>query len=114
MTDRGGDSSKTAERLHGEFFHESVSKGCGGIVSFELDTAKVPLKRFFSKMTLFNLGESLGGVESLIEHPWLMSHSSMGEEALRNSGITQETVRVSTGVENVKDLIAELDAGLSG
>ena len=87
-------------------------KGFGGMLSFELDTKKVSLDKFFSKMKLFNLAESLGGVESLIEHPWLMSHSSMGEEGLKASGITQETIRVSVGVEDADDLIAELKSAL--
>ena len=50
-------------------------KGFGGMLAFELDTKKVPLRGFFKKMKLFQLAESLGGVESLIEHPWSMSHA---------------------------------------
>jgi len=87
-------------------------KGFGGMVSFELNTKKVSLEKFFSKMKLFSLAESLGGVESLIEPPWLMSHASMGEEALKASGMTKETIRISVGLENVKDLIAELKEAL--
>ncbi len=87
-------------------------KGFGGMLSFELDTKKVSLQKFFSKMHLFNLAESLGGVESLIEPPWFMSHASMGEEALKASGITKETIRVSVGLENAKDLIKELEQAL--
>ena len=87
-------------------------KGFGGMLSFELDTDQVKPDQLFEKLQFFCLAESLGGIESLIEHPWLMSHSSMGEEGLKNSGITQETIRVSVGIEAVEDLIADLDNAL--
>lgn len=89
-------------------------KGFGGMLAFELDTKKVELNKFFKKLKYFSLAESLGGVESLIESPWLMSHASMGEEALKASGITKETVRVSIGIEDKADLIADLANGLKG
>src|SRR3989338_6925146 len=82
--------------------------GFGGVLSFELKTSKVPLGLFFKKLKYFSLAESLGGVESLIEHPWSMSHASMGEAALKASGITKETVRVSVGIEGAQDLIDDL------
>jgi len=88
-------------------------KGFGGMLAFELDTQKISLESFFGKTHLFQLAESLGGVESLIEHPLSMSHASMGEEGLRASGITPETVRVSVGLEDAEDLIQELGAALS-
>ena len=88
--------------------------GFGGVLSFELKTNKIPLDPFFKKLKYFSLAESLGGVESLIEHPWLMSHASMGEGALKASGITKETIRVSVGIEGVRDLIDDLDNALSG
>lgn len=87
--------------------------GAGGMLAFELDTKKVPLKGFFKKMKLFQLAESLGGVESLIEHPWSMSHSSMGAEGLTASGITRETIRISVGIEDAGDLIMELKEALA-
>ncbi|HLF17978.1 MAG TPA: PLP-dependent aspartate aminotransferase family protein [Candidatus Omnitrophota bacterium] len=89
-------------------------KGFGGMLSFELDTKKVSCETFFSKLKIFSLAESLGGIESLIESPWFMSHASMGEVALKASGITKETVRVSVGIEGVQDLIDDLDRGLRG
>lgn len=89
-------------------------KGFGGMLAFELDTKKVELNKFFKKLKLFSLAESLGGVESLIEHPWSMSHSSMGEAGLKASGITRETIRVSVGIEDYKDLIDDLANGLKG
>lgn len=89
-------------------------KGFGGMLAFELDTNKVSYDELFKRLQIFCLAESLGGVESLIEHPWCMSHSSMGEEGLKASGITKETIRVSIGIESVKDIIADLENGLKG
>ena len=88
--------------------------GFGGMLAFELDTDKVLLNTFFKKLKYFALAESLGGVESLIETPWYMSHASMGPTALKTSGITRETVRVSLGIEGAEDLIADLDQALKG
>ena len=87
-------------------------KGFGGMLAFELNTAKIPLKGFFKKMKLFQLAESLGGVESLIEHPWSMSHASMGPDGLKASGITKETIRISVGIESAEDLIEDLEKAL--
>ena len=87
-------------------------KGFGGMLAFELDTKKVSLDKFFSRLKYLSLAESLGGVESLIENPWLMSHASMGEKALLASGMTKETIRVSLGIENTKDLIDDLKRAL--
>lgn len=89
-------------------------KGFGAMLSFELNTKKVPLKAFFKRLQYFALAESLGGVESLAESPWFMSHASMGEAGLKASGITKETVRVSVGIEDAEDLIADLDRALKG
>ena len=87
-------------------------KGFGGMLAFELDTKKVSLDTLFKKLKYFSLAESLGGVESLIENPWLMSHASMGEAALKKSGMTKETIRVSVGIEDAKDLIDDLNQAL--
>lgn len=89
-------------------------KGFGAMLAFELNTSKVALNKFFKKLQYFALAESLGGVESLIETPWFMSHSSMGEAGLKASGITKETVRVSVGIEDADDLMADLDQALKG
>ena len=89
-------------------------KGFGGMLAFELNTKKVSLDKLFRKLKFFSLAESLGGVESLIESPWLMSHASMGEAGLKASGITKETVRVSVGIEDAQDLIEDLDQALKG
>ena len=89
-------------------------KGFGAMLAFELNTSKVPLNKFFKKLQYFALAESLGGVESLAETPWFMSHASMGEAGLKASGITKETVRVSVGIEDAEDLIADLTQALKG
>jgi cystathionine gamma-synthase len=86
--------------------------GHGGMLAFEIDAPPEALDRFFAALELFVLAESLGGVESLIEQPWTMSHTSMGEQGLGESGITPQTVRVSVGLEHPDDLIADLQKGL--
>lgn len=63
---------------------------------------------------LFTLAESLGGVESLIEQPTTMTHASMSREVQLKMGITPDLIRVSVGLEDSADLIADLDQGLSG
>ncbi len=87
-------------------------KGFGGMLAFELDTTKVSMETLFKKLQYFSLAESLGGVESLIEQPWIMSHASMGEAGLKASGMTPETVRVSLGIEGTQDLIDDLTQAL--
>ena len=88
-------------------------KGFGGMLAFEIDSSKVALEKFFSELKIFRLAESLGGIESLIESPWLMSHASMGEKALTASGMTKETIRVSCGIEGASDLTEDLENALT-
>ncbi len=85
--------------------------GAGGVVTFELNAGQPELDRFFGPLRLFALAESLGGVESLIEAPWFMSHQSMPEGARVHAGIKPGMVRVSVGLEAPEDLIADLEAG---
>lgn len=87
-------------------------KGFGGMVAFEtgsLDNAKKVLE----SVKLCILGESLGGVESLISHPATMTHASVPMEKREQLGITDGLVRVSVGIEDVEDIIADLDQALS-
>ena len=63
-------------------------------------------------MKVFSLAESLGGVESLIEHPASMTHASVPEKAREGVGITDRLVRASVGIEDVSDLIEDLDGAL--
>jgi cystathionine beta-lyase/cystathionine gamma-synthase len=85
--------------------------GFGGMVTFDMDATRAQLDRFFGALQLFDLAESLGGVEALIEAPWYMSHMSMSEQARRAAGITPGTVRVSVGLEHPDDLIDDLENG---
>lgn len=87
-------------------------KGFGGMLAFEINSKKVDINRFFKKLKLFLLAESLGGVESLIEQPWGMSHAAMSESARREAGLSPELIRVSVGIENPEDLIEDLKQGL--
>jgi cystathionine beta-lyase/cystathionine gamma-synthase len=66
-----------------------------------------------NRVSLWGLAVSLGGVESLIEHPASMTHASMGQEARSRAGITEGMVRLSVGIENVQDLITDLKDALS-
>jgi cystathionine beta-lyase/cystathionine gamma-synthase len=94
--------------------HEIASRqqrGFGGMVSFEtgsLDNAKSVLEN----VKLCTLGESLGGVESLISHPATMTHASVPVETRNKLGITDGLVRVSVGIEDVEDIISDLDQAL--
>jgi len=88
------------------------ASGYGGIISFELQGTIDDAKNFLSRLNLFALAESLGGVESLIELPSVMTHASVAKEVRVQIGITDTLVRVSVGVEDVEDLIADLEQAL--
>ncbi|HSW44879.1 MAG TPA: PLP-dependent aspartate aminotransferase family protein [Phycisphaerae bacterium] len=87
-------------------------KGFGGMVSFDLDLERVPVEDFVGRLRLFSLAESLGGVESLVEQPWTMSHSSISEQRRTEAGISPSTIRLSIGIEHPDDLIVDLERGL--
>jgi cystathionine gamma-lyase len=84
----------------------------GGIVTVVLDRDLAATKRFLERCQLFTLAESLGGVESLIEHPGIMTHASMPPELRTRSGISDSLVRLSCGIEDADDLIADLQQAL--
>jgi cystathionine gamma-lyase len=88
--------------------------GYGGTFSFRLHGGQDAVFRLLERVRVFTLAESLGGVESLIEHPVTMTHASVAPAALQRMGITPDLVRISVGIEDVEDLIADLDAALSG
>ncbi len=87
--------------------------GYGGTFSFRLKGGEAAVDRMLGRLRLFTLGESLGGVESLIEHPWTMTHVSMPEDVRRKVGITEDLVRVSVGIEHIDDLIADMEQALA-
>jgi cystathionine gamma-lyase len=84
----------------------------GGMISFDVKGTLDDAKRFLERCRLFTLAESLGGVESLIEHPALMTHGSVPPEVRAMLGIGDTLVRISVGIEDPGDLIADLAAAL--
>jgi cystathionine gamma-lyase len=92
---------------------EQMQRRYGGMVTAVLKGGLPASRRFLERCKLFTLAESLGGVESLIEHPAIMTHASLPEDVRANLGIDQGLVRLSVGIENVDDLIAELDHALA-
>jgi cystathionine beta-lyase/cystathionine gamma-synthase len=97
--------------------HEIAKKqmrGFSGMVSFSLkkDTVKAA-HEILAKCKIFSLAESLGGVESLIGHPATMTHASIPENARKQSGVVDSLIRLSVGVEDIEDLIADLEQALA-
>ena len=88
-------------------------KGCGGIISFYIKADMKKTKAFLENCQIFSLAESLGGVESLIEHPALMTHASISKVVRDQIGITDGLVRLSVGIESADDLINDLDKALN-
>ncbi len=92
----------------------SQMDGFGGIVSFYVKGNLENTKKFLEKCEIFSLAESLGGVESLIEHPAIMTHGSVHQSKRKELGILDNFVRVSVGIEDIDDLIYDLDYALKG
>jgi O-succinylhomoserine (thiol)-lyase len=86
--------------------------GFGAMLSFDIQGGRPKAEKFFKKVTLFALAESLGGVESLVEYPETMSHASMTAAARREAGISEKTIRVSVGIEHPDDLVADMRQAL--
>ena len=85
-------------------------RGFGGMISFELkNDSEAEVKRVLSSTHLFSLAESLGGVESLINHPASMTHASIPKEERIKNGLSEGLIRLSVGIEDADDLIADLD-----
>jgi cystathionine gamma-synthase len=87
-------------------------RGFGAMLSFELAGGEAGVAAFLEGLTCFTLAESLGGVESLIAHPASMTHAGMEESARLRAGIGPGLLRVSVGIEDAADLVADLEAGL--
>jgi cystathionine gamma-synthase len=104
------------ERVHYPGFpdhpgHELAKRqmrGFGGMLTLDLAGGARAAKAFAESTRYFSLGESLGGVESLIGYPWTMSHAAFEPEVKRSKGITEATVRLSVGIEHADDLCADL------
>lgn len=89
-------------------------KGYGAMVSFEIMGGSEAVCSFLRRVRVFALAESLGGVDSLVEHPATMSHASMPESIRSSAGIKDELIRLSVGLENVDDLVEDLEQALAG
>jgi cystathionine gamma-lyase len=87
--------------------------GYGGMITFFLQGDIKKSSKFLSSVKLFSLAESLGGVESLIEHPAIMTHASVPKAVREKIGLTDNLIRLSVGIENVDDLIEDLELGFS-
>jgi cystathionine gamma-lyase len=88
-------------------------RGFGGMISFELKGGIHSARTLLEKTRLFSLAESLGGVESLIEHPATMTHASLPPEVRARLGISDGLIRISVGIEHVEDLLQDLQKALA-
>ena len=88
-------------------------KGGGGVLSFEVDGTGEDAKRLSEALRLFTLAPSLGGVESLVSIPVLTSHAMISAEHRQKMGVTEQLIRISVGIENTGDLIADLEQALT-
>lgn len=92
---------------------KAQASGFGGMLSFELEGTTADAETFLERLQLFALAESLGGVESLIELPAVMTHASVDQAVRQQIGITDTLIRVSVGIEEVDDLLADLEQALA-
>ena len=96
-------------------YKEIASKqmeGMGGMMSIVIDTNVEGINKFLKSLNFFTLAESLGGVESLIEHPAIMTHASIDKDIRDSLGISDNLLRLSIGIEDSEDLIADLKQAL--
>lgn len=96
----------------GHAIAKAQQSGFGAMCSFELNAAPEYLHDFFGALKYFTLAQSLGGTESLICHPASMTHASMDAAAQQRAGISATLVRLSVGIEDITDLLADLDKAL--
>tara|TARA_X000000950_G_C13819214_1_gene621161 strand:- start:3 stop:1196 length:1194 start_codon:yes stop_codon:yes gene_type:complete len=92
---------------------KSQMNGFGGIISFYLKADLKKTKRFLESFEIFALAESLGGVESLIEHPAIMTHASVKKKDRDLLGISDNFIRISVGIEDIDDLIFDIESALA-
>ncbi|HEY3296907.1 MAG TPA: cystathionine gamma-synthase [bacterium] len=97
-------------RTHPQFeLAKRQMSGFGGMVSFELSGGLEAARAFAKSLKLFSLAESLGGVESLCDHPAIMTHASVPKESRQKLGISDGLIRLSVGIESADDLVADLE-----
>ena len=102
--------------LPGDPYHalaKSQMSGFGSLISFYLDGGEKEARMVCKSTKVFALAESLGGVESLIEHPGLMTHASIPKEIREPRGLGDSLIRLSVGIEHIDDLLVDIDAALS-
>ena len=87
--------------------------GGGGMVSFEVEGSGEDAKRMTEALRLFTLAPSLGGVDSLVSIPVLTSHAMISPDQRQKMGVTEQLIRLSVGIENANDLIADLEQALT-
>ena len=97
-----------------ELARRQMKNGYSGIVSFAVKGGLEEARRVLERCRIFTLAESLGGVESLVDHPGLMTHASIPPEQRQALGIDDSLIRLSVGIEDVEDLMADLQEALSG
>lgn len=88
-------------------------EGFGGVVSFELDATEAETRAVLEELKLFTVAVSLGGVESLVDHPWTMSASFVSPKKRRSAGISESLIRAPVGIESASDLIRDLEQALA-
>src|SRR5207248_654759 len=91
---------------------ERQMSGFGSMITFETGSL-ANANRMLKKVRICSLAESLGGVETLISHPATMTHAALGEKGRKAIGITDGMVRISVGIEEVEDIVADLGTALS-
>ena len=96
----------------GHLVHKHQATGFGALVSFDLGSLDAA-KKVLSRVRLCSLGESLGGVETLISHPATMTHAGYTQEEREGLGITNGLVRISVGCEDASDIVGDLEQALS-
>ncbi len=92
---------------------KSQMSGFGSLISFYLDGGEKEARQVCKSTRVFSLAESLGGVESLIEHPGLMTHASIPKDIREARGLGDSLIRLSVGIEHIEDLMTDLDAALA-
>jgi len=97
-----------------ELAKRQMKNGHSGIVSFAVKGGLEEARRVLERCRIFTLAESLGGVESLVDHPGLMTHASVPPDMRKTLGIDDSLIRLSVGIEDVEDLVADLKEALSG
>lgn len=101
-------------RAAGERVRRLLPEGSGGMLAFDLDGERQAVQRLLDRLRLVRFAASLGGVETTVSHPVLTSHRGLTEAERRSLGITEGTVRVSTGIEDPEDIAADFAQALAG